>query len=268
MNSISDPWVYDLVPNALQRGLGTFVVGQKDADSHGRSACATTASARRPSGSRTSLRSRCSTSSPPRRRSTRSSSGIDNTSAPRLHAVMNAVKTESRWETRPSPGPNAVDDRLEGDHRPGLQRDAPLERLLGLRRAGRGRPEARARCGCSTSRRRSTRASSSTRCCCGATPQAGAIQGVSEALHEQVTFNKSTITDRDWVSYPILRIVDAPTVKVILINNPSVGAYGGAGEGPNGFVMAAIAGAVHDATGKKPRKIPFVPKYIKTLLAS
>ena len=96
--------------------------------------------------------------------------------------------------------------------------------------------------------------------------QAGAIQGVSESLHEEVTFNKSGITDRDRVSYPILRLVDAPSVKVILINNPSVGAYGGAGEGPNGFVMAAIAGAIHDATGKMPRKIPFIPKHIKSLL--
>src|SRR5712691_2407773 len=26
-NGISDPWVYDLVPNALQKGLGTFQVG-------------------------------------------------------------------------------------------------------------------------------------------------------------------------------------------------------------------------------------------------
>ena len=55
---------------------------------------------------------------------------------------------------------------------------------------------------------------------------------------------------------------------MIVINNPSVGAYGGAGEGPNGFIMAAIAGAIYDATGKTPRKIPFVSKYIKSLLAS
>ena len=68
------------------------------------------------------------------------------------------------------------------------------------------------------------------------------------------------------MSYPILRLVDAPKVNVILINNPSVGSYGGAGEGPNGFVMAAIAGAIFDATGKQPRKIPFVSKYIKSLL--
>jgi CO/xanthine dehydrogenase Mo-binding subunit len=98
--------------------------------------------------------------------------------------------------------------------------------------------------------------------------EAGAIQGVSETLMEEVTFNKRGITDRDWVSYPILRLVDAPKVKVIVINNPSVGTYAGAGEGPNGFVMAAIASAIHDATGKQPRRIPFTPKYIKTLLTT
>jgi CO/xanthine dehydrogenase Mo-binding subunit len=52
------------------------------------------------------------------------------------------------------------------------------------------------------------------------------------------------------------------------MNNPSVGAYGGAGEGPNGFVQAAIVNAVFDATGKQPRTLPLSPKYIRSLLAA
>ena len=52
------------------------------------------------------------------------------------------------------------------------------------------------------------------------------------------------------------------------MNNPSVGAYAGAGEGPNGFVAAAIASAVFDATGKQPRRLPLLPKYIRGLLKS
>jgi CO/xanthine dehydrogenase Mo-binding subunit len=43
---------------------------------------------------------------------------------------------------------------------------------------------------------------------------------------------------------------------------------GGGGEGPNGFIAAAIANAIFDATGKQPRRIPFVPGYIRGLLAS
>ena len=98
--------------------------------------------------------------------------------------------------------------------------------------------------------------------------EGGVIMGVSETLHEQVKFNKGAITSRDWVSFPILRMIDMPKVNVIVVNNPSVGAYGGAGEGPNGFVAAAIANAVFDATGKQPRRLPFTPKYIRSLLSS
>jgi CO/xanthine dehydrogenase Mo-binding subunit len=53
-----------------------------------------------------------------------------------------------------------------------------------------------------------------------------------------------------------------------VINNPSVGSYGGAGEGPNGFLPAAIVSAVFDATGRQPRRLPLTPKYIRGLLSS
>ena len=67
--------------------------------------------------------------------------------------------------------------------------------------------------------------------------EGGAVMGVSEALHEQVVFNKSKITSTDWVTFPILRMRRrCRTSTSIVMNNPSVGAYGGAGEGPNGFV--------------------------------
>jgi CO/xanthine dehydrogenase Mo-binding subunit len=101
--------------------------------------------------------------------------------------------------------------------------------------------------------------------------EGGAIMGTSEALSEQVTFNTGMVTSRDWVTFPILRFKDAPTVKAITINNPAVVASGGlfgmGGEGPNGFVQAAIANAVFDAIGKQPRRLPLVPGYIKQLLA-
>jgi CO/xanthine dehydrogenase Mo-binding subunit len=98
--------------------------------------------------------------------------------------------------------------------------------------------------------------------------EGGTVMGVSEALTEQVVFNKSKITSTDWVTFPILRMRDMPDIKVVVVNNPSVGAYAGAGEGPNGFVQAAIAGAVFDAIGKQPRQLPLLPKYIRSLLAA
>jgi CO/xanthine dehydrogenase Mo-binding subunit len=98
--------------------------------------------------------------------------------------------------------------------------------------------------------------------------EGGAVMGVSEALHEQVTFNKGAITNRDWVSFPILRFNELPKIKTVIISNPGVGQFGMGGEGPNGFIAAAIANAIFDATGKQPRRLPLTPKYIRSLLAS
>ena len=43
-----------------------------------------------------------------------------------------------------------------------------------------------------------------------------AIQGLSRAMYEQVTFTKERITSLDWVTYPILRFKESP--KVTLVN--------------------------------------------------
>ena len=40
------------------------------------------------------------------------------------------------------------------------------------------------------------------------------MQGLSRALHEQVSFNKKGVTSLDWVTYPILRFKDAPKVHI------------------------------------------------------
>jgi CO/xanthine dehydrogenase Mo-binding subunit len=265
VNGVSDPWVYDLVPNALQRGLGTFVIGQKEMP---------TGIGMRDHSQRTPAQRQQNFAQESMFNELAAAAKMDpiafrmaNTSATRLQAVMNAVKTESKWVTRPSPGPNAS--------------TTGSKEIIGQGFSVMLRSNSYWACAVhvgvtpSTGKVRVLDVTTAVDPGIVINPmllrrnaQAGTIQGVSETLHEEVTFNKSGITDRDWVSYPILRIVDAPTVKVILINNPSVGAYGGAGEGPNGFIMAAIAGAVQDATGKTPRKIPFTPKYIKSLLAS
>ena len=36
-------------------------------------------------------------------------------------------------------------------------------------------------------------------------------------------FNKGAITSRDWVTFPILRIIDMPKIKTVVINNPTAG---------------------------------------------
>ncbi len=261
-NGISDPWVYDLVPNALQRGLGTFQLGMESPTAVGmRGHSQRTPAQRQQNFAQESMMNELA-----------AAAGMDpiefrmkNTSATRLIAAMNAVKAKSGWETRPSPSPKAA-----------TTGSAPI---IGQGFSVMLRSNAYWACAVHVSVTPNTGKVRVLDVTTAVDPgivinpmllrrnaEAGAIQGVSETLHEQVTFDKGAVTDRDWVSYPILRLIDAPKVNVIILNNPSVGAYGGAGEGPNGFVMAAIASAIFDATGKQPRRIPFLPKTIRALL--
>lgn len=263
VNGISDPWVYDKVPNAQQRGLGTYQLGQKESPLKVglRDHSQRTPAQRQQNFAQESMMNELAAAAkldPIQFR-------INNTSAPRLLAVMDAVKKESKWETRPSPSPKAATTGSTA--------------IIGQGFSVMLRSNAYWACVVQVSVVPQTGKVRVLNVTTAVDPgvvinpmlmrrnaQAGAIQGVSEALHEQVVFDKGKITSRDWVSFPILRINDAPDVKVVIINNPSVGQYAGAGEGPNGFVMAAIASAVFDATGKQPRRLPLLPKYIRSLL--
>jgi nicotinate dehydrogenase subunit B len=90
--------------------------------------------------------------------------------------------------------------------------------------------------------------------------------GISHALFEEVTFDDSSITVDDWASYPILTMSDIPEIKIVLLNNPSVGKYGGGSEAANALAAPAIAAALHDATGKMLRRLPLRPAYVQAIL--
>jgi CO/xanthine dehydrogenase Mo-binding subunit len=107
------------------------------------------------------------------------------------------------------------------------------------------------------------------------------IQGVSRALHEQVVFDRKGVTSTDWVSYPILRIVDSPKVVVqglsrtdVPLNDTgaTVAASGsrttGAGEPGTVPVVAAIANAFFDATGLRVREMPMTPGRVRAVIAA
>ena len=96
--------------------------------------------------------------------------------------------------------------------------------------------------------------------------EGGAIMGISHALFEEVSFDESRITTEDWNSYPIPTMSDIPDVKVVLLNNPKVGAYGGGSEAANALAAPAIAAALHDATGKMLRRLPLKPAYVLDVL--
>jgi nicotinate dehydrogenase subunit B len=95
--------------------------------------------------------------------------------------------------------------------------------------------------------------------------EGGIVQSASWTLREQVRFDKSGISSRDWASYPILTMTEVPKVEVELINRPNERALG-AGEGSQGPAVGAIANAFAHATGKRIRDLPMNPERVKAAL--
>ena len=93
------------------------------------------------------------------------------------------------------------------------------------------------------------------------------VQAISRALIEEVQFDGAGVTSLDWQGYPILHFSDVPDeIAITLINRPDKPMVG-AGEGATSPVAAAIANAIHDATGRRLRTLPFNPARVKTALA-
>ncbi|WP_425091476.1 molybdopterin cofactor-binding domain-containing protein [Tropicimonas sp. S265A] len=88
--------------------------------------------------------------------------------------------------------------------------------------------------------------------------EGGFLQAASWALYEEVTWDRDGITSRDWDSYPVLRFPDVPKIDVVVLDRQDEKSVG-AGEAAPGPTLAAIANAVHDATGLRLRRLPFTP---------
>jgi nicotinate dehydrogenase subunit B len=85
--------------------------------------------------------------------------------------------------------------------------------------------------------------------------EGGVIQAMSWVLKEQVRFDRTRITTRNWDDYPILRFSEAPPVETIIIDRPDQPSLG-MGEAVAGPTAAAIANAVFDAIGVRVRDLP------------
>jgi len=263
VNTISDPWVYDHVPNVLESGHGTFQLGQK---------ASPLAIGLRDHSMRTPGQLQQNYPRELAISEAAALAGIDplqfrinHTDDRRLIGVLTAVRDASGWQSRPSPGPKASSAG-----------SAPLtgQGVSVMLRSG-----AYWACVCQVSVTPGTGKVAVEKYTIAVDPgivinpvqlkrqvEGGAVMGVSHALHEEMTFDESGVTSRDWRSYPILTMAEIPDIKVVIVSRPEVGAYGGGSEAANALAGASIAAAFFDATGKQPRRLPLKPAYVQSIL--
>jgi len=87
------------------------------------------------------------------------------------------------------------------------------------------------------------------------------IQSTSRALMEEVSFDRASVTAREWGAYPIIKFPDVPAIDVLMLprqDQPPLGV----GESASVPSAAAIANAIYDATGVRFRELPFTPERI------
>ena len=87
------------------------------------------------------------------------------------------------------------------------------------------------------------------------------IQSTSRALMEEVSFDRGSVTSREWGAYPIIKFADIPKIDVLMLprqDQPPLGV----GESASVPSAAAIANAIFDATGVRFRELPFTPERI------
>jgi nicotinate dehydrogenase subunit B len=263
VNGLSDPWIYDGVATLLERGHGTFQVGQK---------ASPLAVGLRDHSMRTPGQFQ---QNYPRELAVSEAAAlagvdaiqfrIDHATEDRVVGVLKAVRDASGWETRSSPRANPVSTG-----------SAPVR--------GRGvsvmfRSGTYWACVCEIAVTPGSGAIAVEKYTIAVDPgivvnpmqlkrqvEGGAVMGISHALLEEATFDESGITARDWRTYPILKMADVPEIKVVLINRPEVGSYGGGSEAANALAAPAIAAALFDATGKIARRLPLKPDYVQAVL--
>jgi isoquinoline 1-oxidoreductase beta subunit len=91
--------------------------------------------------------------------------------------------------------------------------------------------------------------------------EGGAIDGVSQALAQALTFTNGRVDQTNFHDYPLLRMHQAPKVEVHFVmtdNNPT-----GLGEPALPPVVPALANAIFAATGKRVRTLPINTSELK-----
>jgi CO/xanthine dehydrogenase Mo-binding subunit len=260
-NGISDQWLYETVPNLVERAHGTYQVGQKKSPM----AIGLRDHSMRTPGQfqqnfpREMAISEAATlagADPIQFR-------IDHAKDERLLTVLKRLKEESGWQVRTT---------AASAETPGVVRGHGVSAML--------RSGTYWGCACEVLVNLETGLVKVDKYTIVLDPgivvnpeqlkrqvEGGAMMGLSIALHEEVPFNESAITAANWLLYPILTMAEIPEFKVVLLHHPEVGTMGQGSEAANALGASAIASAVFDGTGKPMRQLPLRPEYVKKMLA-
>lgn len=84
--------------------------------------------------------------------------------------------------------------------------------------------------------------------------EGGIIFGLTTALGNAITIEAGAVVESNFHDFPMLRIADSPDIVVDIMQNDLP--PGGAGEPGIVPVAAALANAIHDATGRRLRSLP------------
>jgi CO/xanthine dehydrogenase Mo-binding subunit len=101
--------------------------------------------------------------------------------------------------------------------------------------------------------------------------QGGAVQSLGMAMTEALTFDdEGRLTNPSLLDYRTLTAADLPDIETVIVEKPSPsGPFGarGVGEPPIVPAPAAIANAIHDATGVRLTELPLTPERIALAIA-
>jgi isoquinoline 1-oxidoreductase beta subunit len=92
--------------------------------------------------------------------------------------------------------------------------------------------------------------------------QGAVLDGISEALGQQITIAAGATVEGNFDTYPLLRINQAPEVEVQWVR--SEGMPTGLGEPALPPVVPALCNAVFQASGKRVRSLPIDPKLLSS----
>ncbi|NBC35443.1 molybdopterin-dependent oxidoreductase [Novosphingobium sp. FSY-8] len=267
--NIADQWVYGAVPAVLETGRGTYQIGEKESPIR---------VGLRDHSMRTPIQFQQNF---PREVAISEAAAlagidalqfrIDHATDPRVRAVLERLRVEAAWDSRPSPAPAPKARAKAGKAGTGVLRGRGVSVML--------RDHGYWACAAHIAVTPATGVVRVERMTLVVDPgivvnplqlkrqaQAGCLMGVSAALHEEVRFDQGAITSVDWQSYPILTMAEMPELKVVLAPASGSDIYGQGSESANALAAPAIAGAFLDATGKAIRRIPLTPEYVKLAL--